>query len=253
MGNIVQKYTPYQQQCQLKYELIDVVKHTPRKRVAIEAIKQFEISGVFFLNGDGTEIFHKYVPFNSKKDADIFNSMFQAVKIYIRDSPHSYGELRNVWFGGYKTLVEGDGEFFLVVIGKGECIKTVREDMKRIVESLNRRYGKTISYWDGDEDAFYGIKREFDMLTGSFRCKWAIMNEDQPKLNFVKGDTTLKKSKSTEDFGEEIKIPIEFMKRIDELIESGKTLYTSRDDFIKSAVETKLRELSNYKEYFTLG
>ena len=50
---------------------------------------------------------------------------------------------------------------------------------------------------------------------------------------------------SKQRFLPQIKIPIESIEKIDDLIRSGKTLYTSRDDFIKSAVQMKLRELKD--------
>jgi hypothetical protein len=55
-----------------------------------------------------------------------------------------------------------------------------------------------------------------------------------------------KKSRSSKEIGEEIKIPIETIDKIDKLIKSSTTLFTSREDFIKSAVEMKIRELKNF-------
>ena len=89
-----------------KNGLIYVVKNPPRKKASTGDLKPFEISGVYLLKSDGSEIFQRDVPFHSELDADIFGSMFQAVKIYVKDPSHSYGQLRNVGYGGYKILVE---------------------------------------------------------------------------------------------------------------------------------------------------
>jgi len=52
-----------------------------------------------------------------------------------------------------------------------------------------------------------------------------------------------KKSKRIEYTGEEIKIPMEFVNKIDKIINTGMSIYASREEFIKSAVEIKLKEL----------
>ena len=226
-----------------KNGLIDVVKNPPRKKASTGDLKAFEISGVYLLNNTGNVIFHRDVPFSTELDADIFGSMFQAVKIYVKNPSHSYGQLRNVGYGGYKILVEEGREFFLVVIGKGDYLEPVREDMKRIVESINEGYSETISHWSGNVEAFEKIGREFDKLTRSFRCKWAVMNEDQHRYHISKGEVMSKESGSKGYKGEEIKIPIEFINKIDKIIRTGTSIYTSRDEFIKSAVEIKLKDL----------
>ena len=61
------------------------------------------------------------------------------------------------------------------------------------------------------------------------------------------GEIVPKKTKSAEDIWENIKIPLESIEKIDQLIQSGATLYTSREDFIKNAVEVKLLELKMQK------
>ena len=60
------------------------------------------------------------------------------------------------------------------------------------------------------------------------------------------GEKMVKESRRAEDVGEEIRIPMESIERIDNIILSGKTFFKSRDDFVKSAVERKLRELQDF-------
>ena len=52
-----------------------------------------------------------------------------------------------------------------------------------------------------------------------------------------------KNPKEMEDIREEIKIPLEYVDRIDKIIGTGMSIYPSREEFIKSAVEIKLAEL----------
>lgn len=219
-----------------------MVKNAPIKKASTD-LKPFEISGVYLLKSDGTEISHRDVPFSTESDADIFGSMFKAVKIYVKDPSHPFGQLRNVEYAGYKILVEEGREFFLVVIGKGDMTEPVKKEMKRIAESINESYGEAISHWGGNVEAFDKIGRKFDMLTRSFRCEWAVMNEDRPENPIIKDEKMSKKSKRMEFTGEEIKIPIEFINKIDKIINTGMSIYASREEFIKSAVEIKLKEL----------
>ena len=57
----------------------------------------------------------------------------------------------------------------------------------------------------------------------------------------------VKESRRAGDAGEEIRIPMKSIEKIDNIIQSGKTLFTSRDDFVKSAVEIKLAEMKDRK------
>ena len=198
---------------------------------------------MYLLKSDGTEISHRDVPFNTELDADVFGTMFQAVKIYVKNPSRSYGKLRYVEYGGYKILVERGKEFFLVVIGKGDVTDPVREYMKGIVENINERYGEAISHWEGDVNALDEIGKEFDMLIGSQRGERALMKGDQSQLHIAKGDMMSKKSRIDDEIKEEIKIPWEYIEKIDKIVRTGVSVYPSREDFIKSAVEIKLAEL----------
>jgi Arc/MetJ-type ribon-helix-helix transcriptional regulator len=62
-----------------------------------------------------------------------------------------------------------------------------------------------------------------------------------------------KKTKNAVDIWEEIKIPLDYIEIIDQLIQSGTTKYTSREDFIKNAVEVKLQELKMLKPLLGRG
>ena len=51
------------------------------------------------------------------------------------------------------------------------------------------------------------------------------------------------KSQKHENNGREIKIPMEYVIRIDKIVNTGESVYPSRSDFIKSAIEIKLAEM----------
>lgn len=75
------------------------------------------------------------------------------------------GELKNIEQGNYNILIEEGGNFFLAVLGEGEDVKMVRENMRKIVERINNHYGAIISQWQGDMKDFYGIGKLFWDLT----------------------------------------------------------------------------------------
>lgn len=152
-------------------EFVDVVKNALRKKGSIQDLKPFEISGVYLLDDGGVVIFHKDVALHPKIDSDMFGSMFTAIKTFIRDSLHSEEELRFIEHGSLKILVEEGKEFFLVVVGKGNVVEPIKENMKKIVGSINERYGEIISNWGGNAKVFEGIEREFDELIGGFGGK----------------------------------------------------------------------------------
>ena len=55
----------------------------------------------------------------------------------------------------------------------------------------------------------------------------------------------MEKSRFMEDNPEQINIPIELAEKIDKVSGTGMSIYTSRADFIKGAVEIKLVQLKS--------
>ncbi len=214
-----------------------MVQNPMRKRGSKEVLKPFEISGVYLLNTNGIVIFHKDISFHKEFDADIFGSMLTAIKIYIEGSLRSNSELRDIDYGQFKILIEQGNEFFLVVMGKGDAIEPVREDMGRVIEDINERYGEVIADWSGDVEAFDGIEKEFEILTGAFGYRRGY--EDK----VLRVNTMAKNAEKMEDISEEIKIPMDFVEKIDRVVGTDMSKYSSREEFIKSAVEIKLRGL----------
>ncbi len=53
----------------------------------------------------------------------------------------------------------------------------------------------------------------------------------------------MKSSQEMKNNGREIRIPNEYLERIDRIIRTGRSVYPSREDFIRSAVEIKLAEM----------
>ena len=212
-----------------------MVQNPLRKKRAEKELDPFKISGMYLLNADGIVIFHKDITFHKEFDADIFGSMFTAIKMFIEGSLNSNTELRNIDYGQFKILIEQGNDFFLVVVGKGTDIEPVRESMCRVIEEINERYGETIADWSGDVEVFKGIESKFQILTDDFKPDYSLGMDILPDgLKDTKGSV------------EEIKIPYEYASKIDKIIRSGASGYPSREEFIKGAVEMKLNQLKGF-------
>ena len=120
-------------------EFIDVVRNVMRKKGIPEMPNPFELVGVYLLDKAGVLLHHKDIGFTSEFDADIFGSMFTAVKTFIDDSFHSDGELKIIEHGSYKILAEEGNGFFLVVVGKGDLVEVARNEMKKTIANISQR------------------------------------------------------------------------------------------------------------------
>jgi len=145
-------------------EFLGIVKKVLDRRRVLTIPRHFDITGIYLLDKAGILLHHEDVCSSPDFDADIFGSMFTAVKTFITDSFHSDGGLKIIEHGSYKILVEEGYDVFLVVIGKGDRVEEVRHQMKIAIEGVNERFGEVISKWDGNENKLPGLKREFDGL-----------------------------------------------------------------------------------------
>ena len=62
-----------------------------------------------------------------------------------------------------------------------------------------------------------------------------------------------RKLKNLNVVAEEIKIPMEYVNEIDRIIGSGMSIYPSRDDFIKNAVQIHLKNANGNKQQVRRG
>lgn len=145
-------------------KIIDVVKKALNKNNSIKKISSFEISGIYLLNEAGIILFNKEIGLPSEIDVDLFGSMFTAFKFFINDALHSNDGLRLIEHGNFKIMVEEGEGFFLVIVGKGDTIFSIKQDMKRIVKTINEKYQEEIRNWNGNVKEFDGIEKEFDHL-----------------------------------------------------------------------------------------
>ncbi len=152
-------------------EFMDVVRSALMRKGSTQDLKPFEIVGMYLLDIGGLMIYHKDTAFHSEFDSQIFGSMFTAIKTFLKDSFHIDEELRYIEHGSLKIIIEEGNKFFLVVIGKGDVVAPVKQDMERIVETINRRYGEAIAQWSGNMEAFSDIGREFEGLFRVFGGK----------------------------------------------------------------------------------
>lgn len=149
-----------------KSELLSAVDNALRDNDPSRGLKPFEPAEVYLLKDDGMVLFHHALVTRSGMDSDLVGSMLTAIKMFIRDSfRHNQEELRTIEHGRFKILIEEGNNFYVVVLGQGEDIISLRETMKNIVKSVNRNYGDMIAKWKGFDEELQGIEEEFRILT----------------------------------------------------------------------------------------
>jgi CheY-like chemotaxis protein len=149
-----------------KNELLSAVDHALKDNDPSRRPKPFEPAEVYMLKNDGMVLYHHALATQSGMDSDLFGSMLTAIKMFIRDSfRQREEELRTIEHGRFKILIEEGKNFFVVVIGQGEEVISVRETMKTIVKNVNRSYGDMIENWMGFNEELQGIEEEFRVLT----------------------------------------------------------------------------------------
>ena len=155
---------------ELYYEEIGLanrIKNTSSGKISAENLKPFQISGMMLCDYSGKVLFNKDVPFHSSIEEYIFGSTYIAVKILIKNSFHSQASLKDFEYGNFRILVENGGKLCLVAIGRGDFTASVRETMKRTINSINMRYGEAISCGIMDMDTLKNVGREIDGLIKS--------------------------------------------------------------------------------------
>jgi DNA-binding response OmpR family regulator len=146
-------------------DLLTSIEFALERQDPESSLKPFKPSQVYMLKDDGTLIHHYNITGTLEMDSDIFGSMFTAIKMFLKVSFRQDEELKTIDHGRFKILIEEGGNFFLVVIGHGEQIKSTRKKMAQITKKIEEKYGKYLSDWTGSIDEFHGIEEEFKILT----------------------------------------------------------------------------------------
>lgn len=149
-----------------KNELLSAVDHALNDYDPSNRPKPIEPAEVYLLKDDGMVLYHHAMTTRSGMDSDLVGSMLTAIKMFIRDSfRQNQEELRTIEHGRFKILIEEGSNFYIVVIGQGEEIKSMRETMKTIVRNVNSNFGDMIANWKGFNEELQGIEEEFRVLT----------------------------------------------------------------------------------------
>lgn len=149
-----------------KIELMNVVEEALVRAEQAKESGSFHASQVYLLTEAGTLIYHSSNLEPSGVDSDIFGSMLTAVRMFIEDSFSRTGDsTKSFHYGDSRILIEEGSGFFLVVIGEGEGVSGVRDEMKQSVKKIDERFGNAIASWNGDVDIFKGIETEFHKLS----------------------------------------------------------------------------------------
>ncbi len=135
-------------------QLIDVVqKGLEQKRLIKENMQTpFIADLVLILDEGGLVLFKMNINKDLDFDEDIFGGMFTAVKMFIKDSLDSKGNLKNIQHGDHNIIIEEGNDFFLAVIGHGDETKKVRNKLKKITDWIYENWNEMRSICQDNTD-----------------------------------------------------------------------------------------------------
>jgi len=118
------------------------------------------VEEVFLINRAGVVMAHE-----SKTergiDSDIVGGMLTAVQDFVKDSfadKASVSGLARLDYGDKKILMEHGKTAFMATVISGQESDEIRNDMKGMVNIIEKNYANVIEKWDGDVSKLSGIK-----------------------------------------------------------------------------------------------
>jgi hypothetical protein len=131
---------------------------TPFKRETL-------IDEIFLLYNDGRLIKHHTRRLRPAVDEKIFSSMLVAVQDFVKDSyGYEEGALDEMKFGDYRILI-GRGTYIIIAaIVSGDDIESLKVQLRKAINELERAYQEVLINWDGNMDAIAGVNRFIEYL-----------------------------------------------------------------------------------------
>ena len=137
--------------------------------------QNYEIHDIFLIHKSGILLSHISVNKNTDTDEDELSSMFFATQMLIKDS-FTGNQTKGTGNGvndPIKELTIGDGKNILVERGKyvylalifsGGGAGEIRNKVKRIMHSIEEKYGPKLKLWAGDAMKIAGIEKMLSEL-----------------------------------------------------------------------------------------
>jgi predicted ATPase len=131
--------------------------------------KYVMVNEAFLINEAGKVISYTSRMGANIMDEDIVGGMLSAVESFVKDA---FGEpetqsrgLNTLVYGSIRVYIEHGKKVFLAVVLSGEEPEGIREDLKRMVSAIEKKYHNMIADWDGDVAKVSEINEIIQKLT----------------------------------------------------------------------------------------
>ena len=132
--------------------------------------QNYQIHEIFLIHKSGILLSHISVNKNTDTDEEELSSMFLATQMLIKDSfPGTQtkgtgngvnGPIKELTIGDDKNILVEHGKYvYLASIFSGGCAGALRNKVKRILHSIEEKYGPKLKKWTGDVTKIAGIEK----------------------------------------------------------------------------------------------
>jgi predicted ATPase len=124
----------------------------------------------------------------TKLDPDLFSSVLTTLSDFASQSLSNFlgeeteGTLNSLGFENYRILIKSWDNANMVVIISGKENEFLINDMREILRKTNKRYGKILERWDGDEEDVVGAEELINPLIKSGKYDGIYYGKDDPKI-----------------------------------------------------------------------
>jgi predicted ATPase len=165
-----------------------------------------KVEAVYLLTHGGLTV-KEIVRRETKLDSDIFSGMLTIVGNFVKDSlsmltgKEKEGRLNTLGYENYRILIESRGNLNLVVILTGKENEFLINDMKRILEKVDRQYGDLLVHWSGEYRGLDGIDHILESLisSGKYGDTDYIRKDPKIKRNWLFENISLGLERYTEN------------------------------------------------------
>lgn len=144
------------------------------------------IEGVYLVTKTGLLI-QEIIREETELDPDLFASMLTTVGDFVRDTlsqlrgEETLDSLNKLGYGDYTILIESGESTYLAAIITGEENEFLINDMRDSLIIVDRKYGKVLDRWDGDEEKVKGIGGILSPLISSGKYDGVYHGRDDPR------------------------------------------------------------------------